>query len=62
MTKNQNKSIESLMAEALEILGHAELSSVEGGVVMGPGCPGWPPDDPTFAPFGPTFPPFGPIC
>ena len=52
MTKH-NQSI-----HALEIVDHAELALIEGGVVWGPGCPGYPGgDDPIFQPFG--LPDFG---
>jgi len=52
--------IEMLLEDALEILDHAELTSIEGGYIWGPGCPGY--EDP-FAPFSPpnnSFP-IGPI-
>jgi hypothetical protein len=43
---------------ALETVDHAELTLVEGGVVLGPGCPGYPGgDEPIFQPFG--LPDFG---
>ena len=56
--------IEMLLEDALEILDHAELTSIEGGYIWGPTCPGYPPagDDPfaAFAPHNP-LPPMGPI-
>ena len=59
MTRQDTKSIESLITEALEILDHAELVVIEGGYIWGPTCPGYDEDDP-FAPFGPNRP-IGPI-
>ncbi|HEX7702552.1 MAG TPA: hypothetical protein VF403_17555 [Kofleriaceae bacterium] len=55
--------IEMLLEDALEILDHAELTSIEGGYIWGPGCPGYPGTDDPFAPFGPPANPFpiGPI-
>ena len=40
------------MNQAFTTVDHTELTLVEGGVVMGPGCPGYPIDDPNPQPFG----------
>ncbi len=52
---NDNKKLDSMLAEALEILDHAEIATVEGGYIWGPSCPGYPSGDgdQLFIPFGP---------
>ena len=43
--------------QALDTVDQEELALVEGGYIWGPGCPGYPGDEPIFQPFGP--PDFG---
>lgn len=52
---NEKKS--DLISEALEILDHAEIATIEGGYIWDPSCPSYPKDDDQlFAPFGPIGP------
>ena len=45
---------DSIVEEALEILDHAEIATIEGGYIWDSSCPSYPKDDdPFFVPFGP---------